>query len=156
MVENRQKLKMSGKEFFSKIRFEFFPSLSSENFQKRFFNSNSNLLRGKNLNSKKVSSGKKMSDSEEEEEEIPGTSQLVLETFTTTRPKTNPRLEHFKNIIRQNQGKTKFLSQILSFIKKKFSPRFLAKKSREKKSGSLSKNPSGKKFGEMTMKFSTT
>ena len=36
MVKNRQKLKMSGKEFFSKSDFEFFPSLSSENFQKDF------------------------------------------------------------------------------------------------------------------------
>ena len=43
------------------------------------------------------------------------------------------------------RGKTKFLSQILSFIKNKFSPRFLAKKSREKKSGSLSKKSKWKK-----------
>ena len=44
------------------------------------------------------------SDSTPEDEfcEIP---QLVRETFHTSRVKKNPRLEHFKNIIRQNQGK---------------------------------------------------
>ena len=47
-----------------------------------------------------------MSDSDSEEEEIPGTPELVLKTFTTSIPKKNPRLEHFKHIIKQNQGKT--------------------------------------------------
>ena len=42
------------------------------------------------------------SDPAEELFEIP---ELVLETFHTSRVKKNPRLEHFKNIIRQNQGK---------------------------------------------------
>ena len=51
-------------------------------------------------------SGKKMSASDSEEEEIPGTPKLVLETFTTSIPKKIPRLEHFKHIIKQNQGKT--------------------------------------------------
>ena len=42
------------------------------------------------------------SDSDPDPPEIP---ELVLETFHTSRVKKNPRLEHFKNIIRQNQGK---------------------------------------------------
>ena len=49
----------------------------------------------------KTFSGKKMSDSDSDPPEIP---ELVLETFHTSRVKKNPRLEHFKNIIRQNQG----------------------------------------------------
>ena len=99
--------------------------------------------------------GKKMSDSDPDsnsdpEEELFETPQLVLETYKASRLQKNPRLEHFKNIIRQNQGKNKIPLPDLD------SPRFLAKKSREKKSGSLSKNPSGKKSGEMIMKYSTT
>ena len=43
------------------------------------------------------------SDSNPDPPEIP---ELVLETFHTSRVKKNPRLEHFKNIIRQNQGRT--------------------------------------------------
>ena len=47
-----------------------------------------------------------MSDSDStSEEELFETPQLVLETFKTSRLQKNPRLEHFKNIIRQNQGK---------------------------------------------------
>ena len=42
-----------------------------------------------------------MSDSDSEEEEIPGTPELVLETFTTSIPKKNSRLKHFKHIIKQ-------------------------------------------------------
>ena len=42
------------------------------------------------------------SDSDPDPPEIP---ELVRETFHTSRVKKNPRLEHFKNIIRQNQGK---------------------------------------------------
>ena len=45
-----------------------------------------------------------MSDSEEEE--INDTPELIRETYTTTwHSYKNPRLEHFKNIIRKNQGK---------------------------------------------------
>ena len=49
-----------------------------------------------------------MSDSDSDSdpaEELFETPQLVLETFKTSRLQKNPRLEHFKNIIRQNQGK---------------------------------------------------
>ena len=47
-----------------------------------------------------------MSDSDSDPaEELFETPQLVLETFKTSRLQKNPRLEHFKNIIRQNQGK---------------------------------------------------
>ena len=56
-----------------------------------------------------------MSDSDSDPEEEIGAPELVLETFTTTRPKTNPRLEHFKNIIRQNQGKNKIPLPDLEF-----------------------------------------
>ena len=54
------------------------------------------------------------SDSTPEDEfcEIP---ELVLETFHTSRVKKNPRLEHFKNIIRQNQGKNKIPLPDLEF-----------------------------------------
>ena len=56
-----------------------------------------------------------MSDSDSDPEEEIGAPELVRETFTTTRPKTNPRLEHFKNIIRQNQGKHKIPLPDLEF-----------------------------------------
>ena len=46
-----------------------------------------------------------MSDSEEEEKEINDTPELIRETYTTWHSYKNPRLEHFKNIIRKNQGK---------------------------------------------------
>ena len=47
-----------------------------------------------------------MSDSDSDPaEELFETPQLVRETFTTSRLKKNPRLEHFSKIIRQNQGK---------------------------------------------------
>ena len=59
---------------------------------------------------------KKMPDSDSNpEEELFETPQLVRETFTTTRLKKNPRLEHFKNIIRQNQGKNKIPLPDLEF-----------------------------------------
>ena len=63
----------------------------------------------------KTFSGKKMSDSDSDPEEEIGAPELVRKTFTTTRPKTNPRLEHFKNIIRQNQGKHKIPLPDLEF-----------------------------------------
>ena len=49
-----------------------------------------------------------MSDSSDSdpEDEI-GAPELVLETYKTFRLQKNPRLEHFKNIFRQNQGKNK-------------------------------------------------
>ena len=99
-----------------------------------------------------------MSDSDSDPDPPENVPELVLETFHTSRVKKNPRLEHFKNIIRQNQGRNKDSSpRSMSFIKNKFFPRFLAKKSREKKSGSLSKNPRVEKSQEeMIMKFSTT
>ena len=56
-----------------------------------------------------------MSDSEEEEEEITGIPQLVLETFTTSHPRKNPRLEHFKKIMRKNQGKNQIPLKDLEF-----------------------------------------
>ena len=43
-------------------------------------------------------------------EELFETPQLVRETFTTSRPKKNPRLEHFKKVIRQQQGKSNKIS----------------------------------------------
>ena len=69
--------------------FSFSPCSSLEKTQKTFF-------------------GKKMPDSDSDsdpEEELFETPQLVLETYKTSRLQKNPRLEHFKNIIRQNQGK---------------------------------------------------
>ena len=57
---------------------------------------------------KKLFLEKKMSDSDSDPaEELFETPQLVRETFHTSRVKKNSRLEHFKNIIRQNQGKNK-------------------------------------------------
>ena len=71
------------------------------------------------LHSKKTFSGKKMSDSDSDPEtEIgapEGAPELVLETFHTSRPKKNPRLEHFKKIIHQNQGKTRVPLKDLEF-----------------------------------------
>ena len=63
---------------------------------------------------KKLSLEKKMSDSDSDPDppEIP---ELVLETFHTSRVKKNSRLEHFKNIIRQNQGKNKIPLPDLEF-----------------------------------------
>ena len=53
------------------------------------------------------------SDSDSEEEfDAP---ELVRETYTTSRPKPNPRLEHFKNVIRQNQGRNKIPLPDLQF-----------------------------------------
>ena len=57
-----------------------------------------------------------MSDSDSDPaEELFETPQLVRETFTTSRVKKNPRLEHFKNIMRQNQGKNKIPLPDLEF-----------------------------------------
>ena len=57
-----------------------------------------------------------MSDSDSDpEEELFETPQLVLETYKTSRLQKNPRLEHFKNIIRQNQGKNKIPLPDLEF-----------------------------------------
>ena len=57
-----------------------------------------------------------MSDSDSDPaEELFETPQLVLETFKTSRLQKNPRLEHFKNIIRQNQGKNKIPLPDLEF-----------------------------------------
>ena len=69
---------------------------------------------------KKFSSERKMSDSSDSdpEEEIgapEGAPELVLETYKTFRLQKNPRLEHFKNIIRQNQGKNKIPLPDLEF-----------------------------------------
>ena len=65
---------------------------------------------------KKLFLEKKMSDSDStSEEELFETPQLVRETFHTSRVKKNSRLEHFKNIIRQNQGKNKIPLPDLEF-----------------------------------------
>ena len=57
-----------------------------------------------------------MSDSDStSEEELFETPQLVLETFKSSRLQKNPRLEHFKNIIRQNQGENKIPLPDLEF-----------------------------------------
>ena len=57
-----------------------------------------------------------MSDSDSDPaEELFETPQLVRETFHTSRVKKNSRLEHFKNIIRQNQGKNKIPLPDLEF-----------------------------------------
>ena len=65
---------------------------------------------------KKLSLEKKMSDSDSDPaEELFETPQLVRETFHTSRVKKNSRLEHFKNIIRQNQGKNKIPLPDLEF-----------------------------------------
>ena len=58
-----------------------------------------------------------MSDSEEEE--INDTPELVLETYTTSHSHKNPRLEHFKNIIRKNQGKNRIPLKDLEFYQEK-------------------------------------
>ena len=98
-----------------------------------------------------------MSDSDSDpDEELFETPQLVLETYKTSRLQKNPRLEHFKNIIRQNQGKNKIPLPDLEFYQEQILSQIPREEITRKKSGSLSKNPSGKKSGEMTMKFSTT
>ena len=56
-----------------------------------------------------------MSDSEEEA--IDDSPQLVRETYTTWRSLKNPRLEHFKQIIRKNQGKNQLPLKDLEFYK---------------------------------------
>ena len=57
-----------------------------------------------------------MSDSEEEEEEeIINTPQIIRETYTTWHSHKNPRLEHFKDIIRKNQGKNQIPLKDLEF-----------------------------------------
>ena len=55
------------------------------------------------------------SDPEEEIGAPEGAPELVLETYKTFRLQKNPRLEHFKNIIRQNQGKNKIPLPDLEF-----------------------------------------
>ena len=54
-----------------------------------------------------------MSDSEEEE--INDTPEIIRETYTTSHSQINPRLEHFKNIIRKNQGKNQIPPKDLEF-----------------------------------------
>ena len=67
-------------------------------------------------NLKKLSLEKIVSDSDSDpEEELFETPQLVLETFKSSRLQKNLRLEHFKNIIRQNQGKNKIPLPDLEF-----------------------------------------
>ena len=54
----------------------------------------------------------KMSDSEEE---INDTPEIIREIRTTSHSQINPRLEHFKNIIRKNQGKNQIPLKDLEF-----------------------------------------
>ena len=62
-----------------------------------------------------MNSSPKMSDSEDE---IPRYSpQLVRETYTTNTVPKNPRVEHFKEIIRKNQGKNQLPLKDLEFYK---------------------------------------
>ena len=56
-----------------------------------------------------------MSDSEEEAEAIDDSPQLIRETRTTWRRFENPRLKHFQNIIRKNQGKNQLPLKDLEF-----------------------------------------
>ena len=100
-----------------------------------------------------------MSDSDSDPaEELFETPQLVLETFKTSRLQKNPRLEHFKNIIRQNQGKHyKIPLPDLEFYQEQILAQIPRGRNHEKKSQGVCQNPRvEKKSGEMIMKFSTT
>ena len=102
-------------------------------------------------------SGKKMSDSSDSDsEEEFGQPQLVRETYTTSRPKPNPRLEHFKNVIRQNQGRNKIPLPDLQFYQEQILSQIPREEITRKKVREFVKNPSGKTSAEMIMKFLTT
>ena len=94
---------ISGKKLSEKIFFEtkkYFPKINSP----------------QKLREKKIF--QKMSDSEEEEE-IDDSPQLIRETRNTWRRFENPRLEHFKQIIRKNQGKNQLPLKDLEFYQSK-------------------------------------
>ena len=98
-----------------------------------------------------------MSDSDSDPtEELFETPQLVRETFHTSRVKTNSRLEHFKNIIRQNQGKNKIPLPDLEFYQEQILAQIPREEITRKKVREFVKTQGGKKSGEMIMKFSTT
>ena len=99
-----------------------------------------------------------MSDSDSDPaEELFETPQLVLETFKTSRLQKNPRLEHFKNIIRQNQGKHyKIPLPDLEFYQEQILAQIPREEITRKKVREFVKTQGGKKSGERIMKFSTT
>ena len=80
-----------------------------------------------------------MSDSDSDpQENVP---ELVLETFTTSRVKKNPRLEHFKNIIRQNQGKNKIPLPDLEFYQEQILAQIPREEITRKKSQGVCQKP---------------
>ena len=97
-------------------------------------------------NLKKLSLEKKMSDSDStSEEELFETPQLVLETFKSSRLQKNPRLEHFKNIIRQNQGKNKIPLPDLEFYQEQILAQIPREEITRKKVREFVKNQGWKK-----------
>ena len=84
-----------------------------------------------------------MSDSDSDPQE--NVSELVLETFTTSRVKKNPRLEHFKNIIRQNQGKNKIPLPDLEFYQEQILAQIPREEITRKKVREFVKNQGWKK-----------
>ena len=92
-----------------------------------------------------------MSDSEEEEE-INDTPEIIRETYTTWHSHKNPRLEHFKDIIRKNQGKNQIPPKDLEFYQEQILSQIPRDEITRKKSGILSKLLNGKKFKATTMK----
>ena len=84
-----------------------------------------------------------MSDSDSDpQENVP---ELVLETFHTSRVKKNPRLEHFKNIIRQNQGKNKIPLPDLEFYQEQILSQIPREEITRKKVREFVKNQGWKK-----------
>ena len=87
-----------------------------------------------------------MSDSDSDpEEELFETPQLVLETFKSSRLQKNPRLEHFKNIIRQNQGKNKIPLPDLEFYQEQILSQIPREEITRKKVREFVKNQGWKK-----------
>ena len=90
-------------------------------------------------------------------EELFETPQLVRETFTTSRPKKNSRLEHFKKVIRQQQGKSNKISLLdLEFYQEQILAQIPREEITRKKVREFVKTQGWKKVREMSMKFLTT
>ena len=103
-----------------------------------------------------------MSDSDPDsnsdpEEELFETPQLVLESYKTSRLQKNPRLEHFKNIIRQNQGKNKIPLPDLEFYQEQILAQIPREEITRKKVREFVKKSKWKMMsGEMIMKYLIT
>ena len=66
-------------------------------------------------NPKKFSSERKCLIPKKKKKKINDTPEIIRETHTTWHSHKNPRLEHFKNIIRKNQGKNQIPLKDLEF-----------------------------------------